>query len=127
MGTALRYWAFAGLFLTAGLILRLDSLHVRAAWYDEVYSLWVASQPAVQILRESATSDPHPPLYYLLLHGWAELAGTRLQAARALSLFLWLAAMLLLWRATSAWFGREAAVDLPRFCGQGNTDRFGIR
>ena len=110
MGTALRYWAFAGLFLAAGLILRLDSLHVRAAWYDEVYSLWVASQPAVRILRESATSDPHPPLYYLLLHGWAGLAGTTLQAARALSLFLWLAAMLLLWRATSAWFGREAAV-----------------
>ena len=110
MGTALRYWALAGLFLAAGLILRLDSLHERAAWYDEVYSLWMASQPAVQILRESATSDPHPPLYYLLLHGWAELVGTTLQAARALSLFLWLVAMLLLWRATSAWFGREAAV-----------------
>ncbi len=106
----MRYWIFAALFVATGLALRLDSLQARAAWYDEVYSLWVASQPAVQILRESATSDPHPPLYYLLLHSWGRLAGNSLQAARALSLLLWLGAMLVLWRSARGWFGQEAAV-----------------
>jgi uncharacterized membrane protein len=106
----LRHWVFAALFLATGLVVRVESLQSRAAWYDEVYSLWVASKPAAQILRESATSDPHPPLYYLPLHSWGRGAGNSLQAARALSLLLWLGAMLVLWRAAHRWFGPGAAV-----------------
>ena len=105
----MRHWVFAALFLATGLVLRVESLQSRAAWYDEVYSLWVASQPAAQILRESATSDPHPPLYYLLLRGWGRLAGSTLQAARVLSMLLWIAAMVVLWRAVRSWFGAEVA------------------
>jgi len=106
----LRSWIFVVLFLAVGLALRAESLQARSAWYDEVYSLWITSQSLAQILRESATSDPHPPLYYILLHGWRHLAGASIQAARALSLVLWLGATFVQWRAVRSWFGPEVAV-----------------
>jgi len=95
--------------LAAGLTLRAESLRWRAAWYDEVYSLWLTSHSVPTIVRESATSDPHPPGYYLLLAGWRRIVGTGLGAARTLSLMLWGAALLLLWHAVRSWFGWRVA------------------
>jgi 4-amino-4-deoxy-L-arabinose transferase-like glycosyltransferase len=95
--------------LAAGLTLRAESLRWRAAWYDEVYSLWLTSHSVPTIVRECATSDPHPPGYYLLLAGWQRIVGGGLEAARTLSLVLWGAALLLLWHAVRSWFGWQVA------------------
>lgn len=103
----MRWLALA--FLLVGLLLRLESLGGRVVWYDEVYSIWAASQPVGQILRESSTSDPHPPGYYLVLHAWLRLWGPTREAARALSLVAWLASAWVLWRAAHAWFGPNVA------------------
>lgn len=53
-------------------------------WLDESLSVNIASLPVGDIgswLRH----DGHPPLYYLLLHGWMELFGSGDVAVRALS------------------------------------------
>lgn len=54
-------------------------------WIDEGISAGIASHPLGEIpglLRQ----DGSPPLYYLLLHAWSELAGTSEAALRAPSL-----------------------------------------
>lgn len=97
--------ALLGLFLLAGLVLRAESLAGRAIWYDEAYSVWVASHPPARILQESARNDPHPPGYYLLLRAWSGLLGGGLLTARALSLLFWLVAATFTYRLALEWFG----------------------
>lgn len=95
--------------LAVGVLLRVESTTGRVLCYDEVYSLWVSAQPPEVILRESATTDPHPPGYYLLLAGWRRLVGPSAEAARSLALVAWLASLLLVWRVASSWFGWPVA------------------
>lgn len=98
-----------GLFLLVGLLLRAESLASRAIWYDEAYSIWVASQSPVRIVQESAVNDPHPPGYYLLLRVWSGLLGGGLMTARALSLVFWILSAVLTYRLASEWFGPHTA------------------
>lgn len=53
-------------------------------WLDEALSVNIATLPLGDI-GEALRHDGHPPLYYLLLHVWAELFGTGDGAVRALS------------------------------------------
>src|SRR3989442_14853425 len=62
----------AGAALTAGWALRLHHLGWQSFWYDEGTSITVAPRDLSTILA-SAAADIHPPLYYLLLHGWVGL------------------------------------------------------
>jgi hypothetical protein len=42
----------------------------RPLWFDELYSVVMASAPVLEIPQVQATYDIHPPLFSLLLHGW---------------------------------------------------------
>jgi len=53
------------------LVLRLVTLDRESLWLDEVASLQYAVKSVENILF--TRSDPHPPLYYLLLHYWVAL------------------------------------------------------
>lgn len=55
-----------------------------ALWLDEALSVNIAALPLGEI-GEALRHDGHPPLYYLLLHGWMEAFGTGDGAVRALS------------------------------------------
>lgn len=44
----------------------------QGVWFDEGYSLIIAKQSTAEMIRLTAV-DVHPPLYYLLLQGWAHL------------------------------------------------------
>lgn len=46
-------------------------------WFDEVFTAHQATfrKPLGEYLRIAREDDPHPPLYYLLLRGWAEAFG----------------------------------------------------
>ncbi|MEJ2151197.1 MAG: glycosyltransferase family 39 protein [Chloroflexota bacterium] len=81
------------LFLAALLLLLLLSFGLRlhraaydSVWWDEGYSVWMARLPLHQMAFETA-HDAHPPLSYLLLHGWRELVGDEELALRTLSVF----------------------------------------
>ena len=67
-----------------------------ALWLDEALSVDIARLPISEI-PQALKHDGHPPLYYVLLHGWTELFGTGDVAVRALSGVFGLATLILLW------------------------------
>ncbi|WP_249674926.1 glycosyltransferase family 39 protein [Pseudomonas abieticivorans] len=88
-------------------------------WYDEAYSVMLGQLPLGQIWA-LAGHDVHPPLYYLLLHGWMALFGDSVPAVRSLSvlaggvsvlLAVWLVRLLATARA--AWLAGLLLAVLP--------------
>jgi mannosyltransferase len=65
-------------------------------WLDEALSVNIARLPVGDLL-EALRHDGHPPLYYLLLHGWMEVVGESDVAVRALSGVFSVAALPLAW------------------------------
>ncbi len=53
-------------------------------WLDEALSVNIAKLPLSQ-LGEALRHDGHPPLYYVLLHGWMDVFGEGNLAVRAMS------------------------------------------
>ena len=53
-------------------------------WYDEAFSVWMSSLSPADIWFHTG-KDVHPPLYYLLLHGWVGLFGNSVLAIRSMS------------------------------------------
>ncbi len=60
--------------LLLGFAVRLYKLGAPSLWYDETVSAFLASQSPSELVAHTAR-DIHPPLYYLLLHYWAAIAG----------------------------------------------------
>ncbi len=66
--------------------LRFHRLAAQSFWNDEGNSARLSERPLALII-EGTASDIHPPLYYLLLHGWRDLAGASEFGLRAFSAF----------------------------------------
>src|SRR5512135_1355049 len=64
--------------------LRLHRLSFQPLWGDEGWSFYFASTSLGDMVRLTAV-DIHPPLYYALLNGWLQVAGSTPEAARFLS------------------------------------------
>lgn len=63
------YDIFGGIFLTAGaaIVLRCALFVVSGdIWFDELFTVELASKPLKELVR-LASSDVHPPLYYILV------------------------------------------------------------
>jgi 4-amino-4-deoxy-L-arabinose transferase-like glycosyltransferase len=75
----------AALLLLAA-ALRFHRLEVQSFWNDEGNSARL-SERTIPLIVEGTASDVHPPLYYLLLRGWRELAGESEFGLRSLSAF----------------------------------------
>ncbi|MDE1169159.1 MAG: glycosyltransferase family 39 protein [Pseudomonas sp.] len=75
-------WLLPILMLAAGV--RFYDATASAIWCDEGSSLLMSQYSPLLIWFHSA-HDVHPPLYYLLLHGWIELFGNSLLSIRTLS------------------------------------------
>lgn len=71
-----------GLAILVGIVLRF--VDRSELWLDEALTVNIARLPLGDI-PEALRHDGHPPLYYVLLHGWMELFGEGRGAARALS------------------------------------------
>jgi hypothetical protein len=97
--------AALALLTAASLALRTGGLR-SGYWIDEAIAVGIASHPLADIPR-ALVQDGSPPLYYLLLHVWMDVAGTGEAATRALSLLFALAAIPVSWWAGSAAFDRR--------------------
>ena len=67
--------------------LRFHRLGAQSFWNDEGNSARL-SERAIPAILEGTASDIHPPLYYVLLRGWRELAGETEFGLRALSAYV---------------------------------------
>lgn len=105
-------WVVGGaalVFATLSLSIGLN----QSVWFDEAYSIMLAKQPAVQLVQLTAL-DTHPPLYYLLLKGWAALFGWGEFALRSLSVLAGALAVVFAGLTARRMFGvRVALMALP--------------
>jgi 4-amino-4-deoxy-L-arabinose transferase-like glycosyltransferase len=81
-------WACFFLLLL-GFGVRLYGLTYHSLWLDETVSVYLASFPPLEILRQGMfLQEPNPPLYHLLLHCWMRVFGSGEAAVRILSALL---------------------------------------
>ncbi len=83
-----RRWQLAALVgvLLLAYGLRVHRLGAQSFWNDEGNSARLSERSPAAIV-EGTAADIHPPLYYLLLRGWRELAGDTEFGLRALSAY----------------------------------------
>jgi uncharacterized membrane protein len=84
------HWLWPLLALAA--FVRFYDLTAAAIWGDEGSSLLLARYSLSEIWKHAAF-DVHPPLYFMLLHGWIELFGDGIFAIRCLSALAGIAAV----------------------------------
>lgn len=96
----------ACLGVLAGVVLRFTTRS--ALWLDESLSVNIASLPLGEI-TDALRHDGHPPLYYVLLHGWMEVFGHSDGAVRALAGVWSLLLLPLVWLAARRLSGPTAA------------------
>ncbi len=82
--------------VVVGVILRFAT--TSPLWLDEALSVNIAAL-ALGDIPDALRHDGHPPLYYLLLHGWMALFGDGDMAVRALSGLFGVLALPLMWLA----------------------------
>ncbi|MGV8920679.1 MAG: glycosyltransferase family 39 protein [Pseudomonas sp.] len=80
--------------LALALALRLYGITQATLWYDEGFSVLVSAYSPALIWFHSA-QDVHPPLYYMLLHGWNAMFGNSVFAVRAMSVLAGLTGIVL--------------------------------
>ncbi|MDT8305825.1 MAG: glycosyltransferase family 39 protein, partial [Anaerolineae bacterium] len=103
-----RGWHLVVLLLLAA-ALRLHRLEVQSFWNDEGNSARL-SERSVALIVEGAASDVHPPLYYLALRGWRELAGETEFGLRAFSAFAGILTVALTAALARRWWRSPAGV-----------------
>jgi 4-amino-4-deoxy-L-arabinose transferase-like glycosyltransferase len=82
-----RIWLAALLLLAAFLIASAD-LQRESFWNDEAWTAWAVRSPYLADTLARVRGDVHPPLYFLLLHGWVRVGGESVYAIRLLSTLL---------------------------------------
>lgn len=116
----------SGALAAIAIVLTCATLDRKSFWLDEAFSVWSAGRSVNEIW--TTTDDPHPPLYYLVLHGWpwrqAGEAGARWPSALAGGISLvftfviarrmwnrdvaWLVLPLAAWAPLHVWYSQEA-------------------
>ncbi|KAA8816029.1 hypothetical protein EMB92_08825 [Bifidobacterium callitrichos] len=97
----------------------------RSLWFDEQYSLILASKPVPELIRLTSV-DAHPPLYYLMLKSWMPLAQGNIDMLRTFNCLLLGAAVLTLLVMLRDLFGeRVACLCMPLLLCGGFTLRYG--
>jgi uncharacterized membrane protein len=90
-----RTWPWLIFTAAAGLLAwRLDQKNL---WLDESMSWHLTTGSMAEVIRSTAM-DIHPPLYYVLLKGWASIFGDSLAGLRSLSVVSGLIALGLMYR-----------------------------
>ena len=78
-------------------------------WFDELASVFFASQPLSRLWSAWMVRETNPPLYYSLLHAWSAAFGFGLVSLRSLSIVASLGAMIVTYQGIKGSNGRRAA------------------
>jgi len=91
-------WIALGVILTAAAILRICGIGAEALWTDESATLRAIRGGWFDVLSQYNDYENTPPLYYLLLHAFAQVFGTASDAMlRVPSVVFGLAAVVFTW------------------------------
>lgn len=82
-----KWWMVVCIAVLATFSLSLFMGLGQSIWFDEGYSILLAKRPLAELIALTNV-DAHPPLYYILLKGWAGLFGWSELALRSLSAVL---------------------------------------
>ena len=93
--------------LALALVLRIPGLG-RSLWLDETYAVVVRSSET--IFGVVTTVEPHPPVYYLLLHAWMKIFGQSEIATRSLSVIIGLGAVVAVYALAKHLYDRETGL-----------------
>ncbi len=87
--------------------LRLYRASEQLMWGDEAFSVFSAQRSLAAITLEGAENDPHPPLYYYLLHFYLLCAGASELALRFFSAFFGVATVALVYAIGARLYNRR--------------------
>lgn len=77
---------------------RIQGAASRPAWTDEGWTTWAISDPQIGSILSKVSSDTHPPLFFLSLSAWSQVAGDSRIALRLFSIFAGLLTVALAYR-----------------------------
>lgn len=98
------------IIILLGVALRGYHITARSLWFDEAFSWRLIHFPLGEMITRDA-SDVHPPLYYILLKGWAVVFGSSLLSLRSFSVAASALAVAAMYGfSASAWRSRTAGV-----------------
>lgn len=95
--------------LGLGFTARYVAMVEKGLWYDELQSVTHASLPIPDLLTSVRLFDPHPPLYYLLLHYWLKL-GTSDLWIKSSSVLVLLLAIISLYTIAKKYYNDRTAI-----------------
>lgn len=90
-------WAALLAIVLLAFVLRVARVGELRMWGDEAFSVYSAHRTLAAITFEGIENDPHPPLYYYLLHFYLPLAGSSELALRFFSVCFGVATIPLLY------------------------------
>ncbi|TVR20622.1 MAG: hypothetical protein EA396_10170 [Anaerolineaceae bacterium] len=108
MTTTAALWVALAVLLLAA-VLRLYNITEQSIWFDEAFAWNIIIQDD---MFPRISTDTHPPLYYIVLRGWAALAGDSPLALRYLSALVGLMSVALVYQ-----IGRELAIGRRGWAG----------
>jgi mannosyltransferase len=94
---------------------RLATLGQQSLWLDESYAIEDIGRPFGAMLSWVGAREGSPPLYFVLLWGWAKVFGTGAVGLRALSAIAGIATVPLVYAAGAALASRRAGVVAAAF------------
>jgi uncharacterized membrane protein len=92
-----------------GALLRLYDIGADSVWVDEGWSISFANQSLPRIIELTAR-DVHPPLYYLVLRYWVDLAGMSEAGIRSLSAVFGVLAIVALYAVGAVLFNQRTGL-----------------
>lgn len=112
-----RHWFWSAiLLLLLASLLRFGALGAQEVSGDEAFSILFSKHPPKQTTAETLRlGEPHPPLYYFVLHGWMAVAGESEFSARFPSAAASTLAVALVFALTRRMFGWNAGLAAAAF------------
>lgn len=103
-------WAVVLSAVFAATVSLAVGLH-QSVWFDEAYSILLAKHSVGQLVHLTSL-DTHPPLFYLLLKGWAGLFGWGELALRSMSILAMVGALIVGGSLARKMFGYRVAAGV---------------
>ena len=98
------------LIMLLGAFLRFYDLGAESIWYDEASAINLSLQNLSTVLRDCATTQTHPPLYFILLHYWIKLFGISEIATRSLSAIFGVMSVWVIYGVGSSLYNRKVGI-----------------